>query len=380
MPGATETRRWTDAFGSGKPLDIDVFIPDRLADHPIRVTGRGAIAAAEQALAEIGGEGELLREVGPVLLRSEGIASSRIEGLFLSTRRLFEAGFAPDAVTDRSAEQVLANMAIMEDILDHASDPVSEAMIRSWHTRLLGPHAPDVLELGRWRTRQNWIGGDALTPRGAEFIPPPPDLVPELMDDLVSYCARVDVGGIVQAAVAHAQFETIHPFADGNGRVGRALIYRILAARGVIGPAAPPLSPILVHRRDEYIAGLNAYRSGAVDRWADFFSEVVVEAVQYARGLLQRLNALRGEWEERLADVRSDALAHRVAADLVMRPVLDRALVARAHGVSGEAAANALKQLAERKIVEERPLRRSRRGRPARVYEAVEVFRVLDAT
>jgi len=95
------------------------------------------------------------------------------------------------------------------------------------------------------RSEQNWIGGAASSPRDAEFVPPPPELVPDLLDDLCAFCNREDVPASVQAGIAHAQFETIHPFADGNGRVGRALIHVVLRRRALAPRYVPPVSLVL---------------------------------------------------------------------------------------------------------------------------------------
>src|SRR6202023_1686779 len=103
---------------------------------------------------------------------------------------------------------------------------------------------------GKVRDRQNWIGGASSGPRDAEFIPPPPELVPELLDDLSRFMARDDLPPVAQAAVAHAQFETIHPFADGNGRVGRCLISVVFRRRGLGQRLIPPVSLVLAARRD----------------------------------------------------------------------------------------------------------------------------------
>ncbi|MCB9389668.1 MAG: Fic family protein [Acidimicrobiia bacterium] len=106
---------------------------------------------------------------------------------------------------------------------------------------------------GKIRTEQNWIGGTSWGPLNAEFVPPPPDMLPMLLEDLVEFCNRADLPAVVQAAVAHAQFETLHPFADGNGRAGRCLIHIILGRRGMEGPLRPPISLGLAADKRSYI-------------------------------------------------------------------------------------------------------------------------------
>ncbi|HEX3041026.1 MAG TPA: Fic family protein [Solirubrobacterales bacterium] len=111
------------------------------------------------------------------------------------------------------------------------------------------PSTRDEQGGGEIREEQNWIGGAASSPRQAEFIPPPPDLVPELVDDLCAFCSRLDLPAAIQAAIAHVQFETIHPFFDGNGRVGRALILIILRRRGLAQDLPAPRQPGSGRRR-----------------------------------------------------------------------------------------------------------------------------------
>ena len=123
----------------------------------------------------------------------------------------------------------------------------------------------DALEsaaAGELRTVQNWIGGSDFSPRGALYIPPPPETVPGYMDDLVTFADRSDMPALLQAAIAHAQFESIHPFTDGNGRIGRALINTILRRRGATTRVVVPLASALVARRENYFDALGSYRSG----------------------------------------------------------------------------------------------------------------------
>jgi Fic family protein len=112
------------------------------------------------------------------------------------------------------------------------------------------------------RTSQNWIRGNDYNPIGASYVPPPHEHVRPLLEDLCAFINRDDVAPIAQAGIAHAQFETIHPFADGNGRGGRALIYTVLRRRGEITQYIPPISLILAAEPKGYIGGLNAYRQG----------------------------------------------------------------------------------------------------------------------
>src|SRR5205814_1612587 len=170
-----------------------------------------------------------LEALARLLLRAEAVASSRIEGLEIGAGRLarFQAAKELDEpVTDLTAEAVLGNIEAMElAVRDLAVKPRLEVDdVLAMH-RALMRHTPAPESGGSIRNVQNWIGGNDYNPCGAEFVPPPPEFVPDLLVDLVAYLNSDEYSPLVQAAIAHAQFETIHPFADGNGRVGRALIH-----------------------------------------------------------------------------------------------------------------------------------------------------------
>lgn len=291
---------------------------------------------------------------------------------------VFEAEYAPDAVSDRQARRIVNSIHVMSDVIADAGKS---------HATSLRPVAcssfegvPVTFEPGVVRTRQNWIGTRTDTPVGADFIPPPPESVEEALSDLAGFIDRVDVAPLAQAAVAHAQFETIHPYPDGNGRVGRSLVYRSWAYRGVAAEITPPISRILVENRQGYIDGLTAYRDGDVDEWLLFFFDVVQSAVSYTRSLATRVEALASQWRERLAGTHEDALARRLVAELSSRPVLSAPYVAERHEVTERGARSALDDLVDRGVLTFRSLRKAKRGRPAKVYEATELFSLLDLT
>ena len=142
------------------------------------------------------------------------------------------------------------------------------------------------------RTEQNWIGGRGSSPRDAVFIPPPPDRVPALLHDLIAFVNLDDLPAVAQAAVAHAQFETIHPFGDGNGRAGRCLIHVILRRRGVSPRLTPPISVVLATNAKDYIAGLTDFREGRADDWIGGFADATARSVHGTEGLRAQIDAL----------------------------------------------------------------------------------------
>ena len=376
-PGRTELRHWTSADGR-RSGEIDVYIPASIANQHIASENAAGEAAVERALHSLRGQ-PTLQPLAAILLRSEGIASSRIEDEVASTRRVFEAEYAPEDVSDRQAQRIVNSIRVMSDVIAAAGQGVKPQDFDRWHA-LVFAGTSVTFEPGIVRTKQNWIGTRTDTPVGADFIPPPPELVEEATSDLAAFVDRVDLAPVTQAAIAHAQFETIHPYPDGNGRIGRALVYRSWAYRGVVAEINPPISRILVERRQAYIDGLTSFRDGDVDRWLEFFFEIVLSAVSYTHSLGLGLEVLTEDWQARLSGTHEDALARRLVAGLSANPILSAAQVAARHDVTARGARAALDDLAERGILTFRTLRKAERGRPTKVYEATELFDLLDRT
>lgn len=239
---------------------------------------------------------------------------------------------------------------------------------------------------------QNWIGGSDHHPIGAEFVPPTPESVAPLMHDLVAYMGTGDHAPLVQAALVHAQFDTIHPFRDGNGRVGRALIHTVLVRRGLTRRAVLPISPVLLTRSEEYVRGLTAYRydgeptatagTAGVSAWLRVFLQAVAIAVEQAKDLAAELDDLRGHWRRAVADhrraqdlresPRSDSATARLLDILQEHPVLTTSGVVRLFGVSRPAATAALDELASAGVLSTRRLERG-----TRAYLAMDVFQLI---
>jgi Fic family protein len=250
---------------------------------------------------------------------------------------------------------------------------VSAEEIKALH-RILLRNSRDAQIAGKIRDEQNWIGGSDHSPRGAEFIPPAEGRVPALLDDLAAYLNLADSSAIVQAAIAHAQFETIHPFADGNGRVGRALIHVVFRRRGLASRFAPPISVVLATNGSRYVEGLTAYRSGDLAEWCRFFAEVAIDAASRARTLAADLAVLQVEWLERAKRPRAHSTAARLIASIPAQPVLDAKTVADMLSVSEVAARNALNALEEASVL--RPVNFGRKR--FRAWEAPALITLLD--
>jgi Fic family protein len=233
---------------------------------------------------------------------------------------------------------------------------------------------------------QSWIGRSSISPEGADYIPPPETEVVPLMEDLLAFIGRDDLPAVAQAAIAHAQFETIHPFIDGNGRVGRCLIQLILRRRGV-AKYTPPVSLILASLGQAYVEGLVAYRAGDLSGWCDLFSGACAQAGAASSALAGRVRALEADWFEAAGRPRRGSTAARLIASLARHPVLDAALVRDTLGVDIRRAIEALELLAGTGVLHRLgSAKRDRRYEAVALFELVSVFeqdiatgRVLDS-
>ena len=221
-----------------------------------------------------------------VLTYCEATASSEIEHITSNIRRLALARLG-----DRSrpnATLIAHNTHALEAALKLATSLDVDAML-TMHRALLEDSDPQ--HAGKLRDQPNWIGGDS--PVTAMFVPPKHTAVPAALEDLVSFMARTDIPALVQAAIAHAQFETIHPFTDGNGRTGRALVSAILRARGTTQNFTVPLSSGLLTRTTEYFNALNEYRRGNVEPIILGFIDAASRAMANVQVLMHDIEQLQ---------------------------------------------------------------------------------------
>lgn len=311
-----------------------------------------------------------------LLLRSEGVASSYIEDV---TAPLADVAAAElDPTVGQAASWVADNLAAVRDAIDDARrGPLDVSALHRWHRRLMAGtgHLPAHL-VGAPRDLQGWIGG--TSPLDAALVTVPPEHIAALLDDLVRFANRTGLDAVTQVAVAHAQFEVIHPYADGNGRVGRALVGWVLTRRlELLSP--PPISVRIAADPGGYLSGLALYRLGQLDPWVRWFADVVGTAGETAITLVQDVTDLQDRWRARLAGLRADAAAPRVLEVLPQHPVLTATTVAAALGVSERAARSALEALASHGIVEPYEPAHRGRGRPRRWWVARELLDLVVA-
>ena len=311
--------------------------------------------------------------VASPLLRAEAISSSRIEGLRASHRSIAEARDNP-AAAKSVAHEIANSVSAMEEAIRLSSDgPLTVDVIRQIHVTLARGTSLESFG-GEFRTKQNWIGPSNHGPFKAIYVPPPPSEVGRLMDDLVEFSSRTNVPVIAQAAIVHAQFEGIHPFADGNGRVGRTLVHVILRQRGLSRRVVPPISTVLAANRDEYIAALARYQQdGDAQYWITHFARATSEAAHRAENLSADISALVGEWKTRLGPRRAGSADDRLIDVIVQRPIVSAETAARGLGITEQAARRVLGRFEEARVI-----RQMTDGRRNRVWAADEVFDLLD--
>jgi Fic family protein len=359
----------------------DAFDPLPVAGDafPLPAAVAGAVSEAERAVSALNaGPRPALAPLARLLLRTESIASSKVEGLQADPRTLARAEARGDLGADlgRDVAEVLANIDAMQLAVEEATPPASVGIdgVRAIHAALLRT-APGPAAGGRLREEQNWIGGNDWTPCGADFVPPPPERVVPLLEDLLAFMDDDALPPLAQAAIAHAQFETIHPFADGNGRTGRALIHVVLRRRGLAPAFVPPVSVVLARRRSAYIAGLTAFRKGDVAGWVERFAAAAAEAAGVAASYLEAVAALQDGWRERLRArraPRSDSAVWDVIEVLPAHPVVTVAVGCAATGRTKPAVNQAMALLADAGVLS--PLSDSRRNR---AWEAAGVLELL---
>lgn len=328
---------------------------------------------AEEASVEIARfDAELGAEVAPfasVLLRSESASSSKIENLTSGAKAIALAELGSTA--KRTANEIVGNVAAMKAALDLADRLDTDAVL-TMQKALIGEHDPPIA--GRWRDEQVWIGGDSFGPHDAEFVPPHHAHVPALMADLIKFTSRTDLPLLSQAAIAHAQFETVHPFADGNGRTGRALIHAMLRGHRLTRNVTVPVSAGLLTDTRSYFDSLTTYREGNPASIVEKLAEASFAAIANGRQLVLDLRAIREGWTHVVA-ARRGAAAWRLADLLIRQPVVDAATAATELQMTPQNVLRAITPLVNVGVLSEfTGLTRNRMWQASQVLSALDDF------
>lgn len=340
------------------------FVPDPLPPAPPLELTPARQRLLERALLACGrldGVSALLPDPELFLyayVRREAVLSSQIEGTqsSLSDLLLFEMEEAPGVPVDDVVE-VSNYVAAMEHGMARLADkenglPLSNRLLREIHGKLLARGRGADKEPGAFRRSQNWIGG--ARPGNAPYVPPPPHLVAECMAGLERFLHDPDIPALIKAALAHVQFETIHPFLGGNGRTGRLLIALILHQEGVLRQPLLYLSLYLKQHRSEYYRLLDTVRhDGDWEAWLDFVLEGVLQTAEAAVDTAHRLLALFADDERRIRESRAAGSAQRAFAVLRRRPLVTIDGVTKGAAMTFPTASRAIDMLMDLQIVRE---------------------------
>lgn len=317
-------------------------------------------------------DAELGHEIAPfgaVLLRSESAASSKIENLTASARAIAEAELHSN--TRGNASLIVANERSMSAAISLAEHIDGDAIL-AMHEALLGQSNPEIA--GRWRREQVWVGGSHFGPHGALFIAPHHSRVPAAIGDLIAFIDRDDIPVLAHAAVAHAQFESIHPFPDGNGRTGRALLHAHLRNKRLTRNVTVPVSAGLLTDTDTYFGALTRYREGDPIVIIEQIARAAFSAIANGRHLVEDLHTIREEWSGRIR-VRRGATAWKIADLLVRHPVVNATLIANEVGIAGQNTYRSLEPLVEAGVlIEFTDKKRNQMWRAPEVLDALDRF------
>jgi len=379
-PHGVESLPWRQQVRGGTREDrmftsVDATIPPRIKalDYvpPLAVLLKTEKALLAVARADTDAEGHSAA-LSRFMMRSESVASSKIERI--TATAVDNAKAIAGSRGNAAAVSMVAASTALHELITTVSERGRFELehVTSAHSALMAddPHEADYA--GRLRDVQNWIGGSDYSPRDALHVPPAPERVPELMADLVAYLNRDDVPVMVQAAIGHAQFESIHAFTDGNGRIGRALVSAVLRRRGVTRNAVVPLASGLLARRDDYFASLGRYRRGDPAPLIDLFARSARAAAECSRDTIARLKAMPDEWATELRPRAGSAAAALIQA-FYDHPVMSADEIETRSGSVASQAYRALDRLTQAGFIEEITGRKKNR-----VWAASEALAELD--
>lgn len=367
---------------SGRPPREDREFTEVTVSLPPQISGlwfepgRETMVALEEAAVAVASldvsAGARMAAISGFLLRTEAVSSSKIEHVGANRDDYARAMIGLKSSDD--ARSMVAAADAVQGMIDSAGATGEirlDAMLAAHHT-LMKDDPMDGVHAGKVRDVQNWIGGSDYSPRGAIHVPPPPALVPELMEDLMIFCNRRDVPIMAQAAIAHAHFESIHPFTDGNGRIGRALIGAISRRRGLTRNTVTPIASAMVADVDTYFTLVNDYRTGDVDPFVLYLARSAVHASNAAAESVTALDALPAMWMD-LARPRRGSADEKIIPWLLERPVFEAHSAAHVAGVAESSVYGALDRLTAAGVIA--PITQSKRNK---AWAATEVLDEVD--
>ena len=355
-----QTRNYRQATRGGSKQDrtltkIEVSLPPLIGHRPYQASPN-LVSPLETAVADLrevdSGSRALLTTMSSFMVRTDSVASSKIESIEASTEDFARAIAGSRA--NQSASLMAAGVSAIVSLIDSvgASGEFTTASILEAHQNLFRDDETESRFAGQFREVQNWIGGSNYSPYLADYIPPPPELVGEYIEDLLIFLNRDDIPAVAQAAIGHAQFESIHPFTDGNGRIGRAIINAVFRRRGVSRRVVTPVASALVANQAKYFKTLIDYRAGEVD---DLILNLALAAqISGRESLISELNleTLPVAWLQ-LAKPRAGSAADRLIHLLVENPVLSAEQAERLISASTQSIYEAMDALERAGVVHE---------------------------
>ncbi|PKV99295.1 Fic family protein [Nocardia fluminea] len=338
------------------------------------------LSSADRAVGELAGLGRGLPSpelFGRALVRREAVLSSRIEGTVASLSDVAMYEVERPARPRGDVQEVFNYMSAIDHVLDPGRRlPLSLSLLREAHQILMTGVRGDYATPGEFRHSQNWIGPPGSTIETAKFVPPPPETLWQSLDAFEKYLhAEGELPPLLAIAAVHYQFEAIHPFIDGNGRIGRLLAVMLLVEWGLLPGPLLDLSSYIEPRRDRYYEGLlRVSTDGDWLGWFEFFLEVIEEQARDSLGRAVRLDALRTELRLRVARARSSGLLPILIDELFRSPIIGIANAMQALDVTHRSATLNIEKLVEAGILVE--VTRAR----TRFFAAPDVLAVMNGT
>lgn len=386
--GRSRKERASDAY--------HYYLPTPLADLNVSLVPDvvGDITRAENAITKLNARSVALHSsegLARLLLRAEAVSSSHIEGLSIGTRRLLRAEMNRTGKGsfkfDEAAADIVGNIHAMEFAVQEAAaeSRVTVDTILQIHETLCAGTRIESFG-GAIRTSQNWVGGNSYNPLQAEYIPPAPEHVIGLLEDLAAFCNDEVVSPVLQAALVHAQFESIHPFVDGNGRTGRALIHLILKRRGLAPHLIPPISLCMATHAQDYVEGLGAFRfvdgedpeeaQTQLNDWVSFFAGACLEACEEAEAFEESARELQESWKKQLGSIRKGSALELLLNEMVGMPVFTIGSACEATDRTFAAMSPAVMRCVDAGIV--KPIGSQKRNRAFEVPDVIDAFNLFE--
>lgn len=334
---------------------VVVEVPPKIADVPVEVTPELAerCRRVEGEIARLDAQhGSHLVGLSSFLIRSESVASSRIEQVYADLDDVARASIAEEA--SRAARNTAAAAEAMFRLV-HSQPPgqaFREAALLDAHRALLEQDPLERRYAGKYRDVQNWIGGSDFSPRNAVHVPPPPEDIKRLMADLTRFVNRDDLSPVAQAAIAHGQFEAIHPFTDGNGRIGRGLIAVVLRRRAVTRQVVVPVAATMLGDINRYFDALIAYRRGDAGTLISYLAGAAEAAAVEAAVSAERLGQMPQNWRD-LVRPRAKSSAARLIDGLLAAPVLNAQIAQQMTGSAAPRTYEAIEKLTAAGVLRE---------------------------